>query len=451
MSFGSSVRTIKGMQRLIMSNLLEWKQSGSPQPLVLTGARQVGKSHLIERELAGHFENLLTLNFEKRPELITLFAGELSPAVLLPRIEALARQTITSGKTLLFLDEIQTCPQALLSLRYFSEEMPSLHVVAAGSLLDFALAKVPFPVGRVTFRHLQPVSFEEFLLNSNNNKLLEQILNHDGRQTFHEALHKQALDLLVQYLCLGGMPKVLNTYLQTGSYTQSAELQNDLLEAYRNDFPKYVKRDRELEHVALVFSTAPRLVGRQFKWAQIHREIKTKYLRKALDLLTQASVISKVRKAMGLPLDHLPEEERFKLLFLDVGLMQRACRLDMAEWITNPVSLINAGCVAEQFAGQEIMAASSFRKENCYYWERDKKGSTAEVDYVLAVGNQMLPIEVKSGSVGTLKSMQLFLSSHPEVKFGIKSSLDNFCHAGKIRSIPLYALGAWLRHGKIRA
>ena len=436
------------MKRFIEDILIKWKDEKGRKPLILSGARQVGKSYVIEQNFARQFEQLLSINFEKQPEFHSCFESGYDPAKILRRIEALAGQRLTIGKTLLFFDEVQFCPEAIISLRYFFEEMPDLHIMAAGSLLEFTIEKISIPVGRITFRHLGPMSFEEFLHNSGNQILLEEIREHPVSMPFPEALHNRAISLLKEYLAIGGMPQVVASYIEHQDYLRCQELLADLLESYLKDFPKYSSKYSDLKYIDTVFSRVPHLVGNQFKFVQISRDIQSKYLRSGLDLLDKADLVNFIYKTSGIPLGANYNPQRFKLLFIDIGLMQRACDLNIARWITDSYNLINAGPVSEQFVGQEICANTNFKREKLYYWARDKRGSSAEIDYMIEHRSGVTPVEVKAGTSGRLKSMQLLLKTNPDISEGVKVSLDNFEKGNNIQSIPLYAFGSWLERNR---
>ncbi len=436
------------MKRFIEDILIKWKDEKGRKPLILSGARQVGKSYVIEQNFARQFEQLLSINFEKQPEFHSCFESGYDPAKILRRIEALAGQRLTIGKTLLFFDEVQFCPEAIISLRYFFEEMPDLHIMAAGSLLEFTIEKISIPVGRITFRHLGPMSFEEFLHNSGNQILLEEIREHPVSMPFPEALHNRAISLLKEYLAIGGMPQVVASYIEHQDYLRCQELLADLLESYLKDFPKYSSKYSDLKYIDTVFSRVPHLVGNQFKFVQISRDIQSKYLKSGLDLLDKADLVNFIYKTSGIPLGANYNPQRFKLLFIDIGLMQRACDLNIARWITDSYNLINAGPVSEQFVGQEICANTNFKREKLYYWARDKSGSSAEVDYIIEHPSGVTPVEVKAGTSGRLKSMQLLLKTNPDISEGVKVSLDNFEKGNNIQSIPLYAFGSWLERNR---
>ena len=428
--------------------MIKWKDEEGRKPLILSGARQVGKSYLIEKNFAPHFDRLLSINFEKQPEYNNCFESGYSTAGILRKIEALAGKRIKVGSTLVFFDEIQFCPKAIIALRYFFEEIPALHIIAAGSLLEFTIEKISVPVGRVTFRHLNPMSFEEFLYNSGNQFLLDEIRSHSIIMPFPEALHNRATALVKEYMAVGGMPQVLSSFIEHQDYLRCQELLSDLLESYIKDFPKYSSKYSDLKYIDTVFSRVPHLVGNQFKFVQISRDIQSKYLRNGLELLDKADLVKLIYKTSGVPLGAHYNPERFKLLFLDIGLMQRGCDLNISRWITDSHHLINAGPVSEQFVGQEICANSNFKRERLYFWGRDKRGSSAEVDYMVEHAHGVTPVEVKAGTSGRLKSMQFLLKSNPDLSEGIKVSLDNFEKENNIQSIPFYAFGSWLARSR---
>ncbi len=246
-------------------------------------------------------------------------------------------------------------------------------------------------------------------------------------------------------MAVGGMPQVVASFIEHQDYLRCQELLSDLLESYIKDFPKYSSKHSDLKYIDTVFSRVPHLVGNQFKFVQISRDIQSKYLRNGLELLNKSDLVKLIYKTSGIPLGANYNPQRFKLLFLDIGLMQRACDLNISRWITDGYNLINAGPVSEQFIGQEICANSSFKREKLYYWTRDKRGSSAEVDYMIEHTDGVIPVEVKAGASGKLKSMHILLETNLDISEGIKVSLDNFEKQNNIQSIPLYAFGSWLK------
>ncbi len=222
-------------------------------------------------------------------------------------------------------------------------------------------------------------------------------------------------------------------------------LQNNLLIAYRNDFPRYASRDAELKRISAVFDRVPQIVGKPIKFVEISRDFQAREIRAAIDQLVMAQVVSKVYRTSGNPLAALANRDRYKLNFIDVGLMQRACGQQLKSWIGGDDSYVHSGAVAEQFIGQQINAYNNPVSNELYFWERAKSGSSAEVDYLVSIGGNTIPVEVKAGARGRLRSMDQYLQAYPSTPFGVKTSLDNFSYESKVWWVPLYAFGTWLR------
>ena len=428
------------MYRNLTQELQGWAQDRQPIPLLLRGARQVGKSYLVEDFGNTHFDNMVIVNFELQPELKDCF-DQLNPNFILNQLETRLNQTITPGKTLLFLDEIQECPKAIMALRYFKEKLPTLHVISAGSLLEFVLHDADFrmPVGRVQYLYVKPLSFKEYLRAIQHDKLVEYIEELDWETTIPQNLHNQLLNLVRQYCILGGMPAVIQRYCETQSWQEAQKIQTTLLNTYRNDFGKYAKHvnHRNLE---TLFSKAPGFVAQQFKYVSIDREIQAREIKAALEKLCLAGVIQKIKATSGvqLPLNSTINEKKFKLLFLDIGLVKRATGLSTTVLLQDDLLLINRGAITEQFVGQELLAAyDPYDLAELFFWARDKAGSQAEVDYVIQVAGEIIPVEVKSGSTGRLRSLKLFMEERGS-KIGIRVSQQPLMREENILSIPLY-------------
>ena len=440
------------MQRDIEQHLLHWKQKKNRIPLLLRGARQVGKSFIVEKFGRAHFDTLVTVNFEQDPGLARCF-NTLHPHEIITALSLSLHKKIEPGKTLLFLDEIQDCPAAIVSLRYFKEQYPELHVIGAGSLLEFVLNQDDFrmPVGRVQSLYLKPLSFKEFLSAMDYSDLREFIEQVNLTKTVPEPVHQTLLKLVRHYMILGGMPAVLQAYLSTirlENNTQAydlaeAELQQTiLLSTYRQDFSKYSKHT-QIQYVQQTFEKAPGLVGNHVKYANVDPNARSQNIKLALELLQYAGLIYPIYSttASGLPLITLMNEKKFKLLFLDVGLMTRASRLAAELWLDNNLLLVNRGNIAEQFVGQELLAyGTNIEAPQLYFWCREKKSSQAEVDFITSVDSKIIPIEVKAGSTGQMKSLQL-LMSEKNLPLGIRISQLPLGLNGTILSVPLYMVG----------
>ena len=428
------------MRRDIEKELILWKAQKERYPLIIRGARQVGKTYLVETFGRTHFQNNVVVNLEFQPQLKDCFKS-LDPSEIINKLQLLLSVQIKEDNTLLFLDEIQECPQAIMALRYFKEKMPKLSVIAAGSLLEFALRSPDFkmPVGRVLFLYLEPLSFSEYLDATGNQNLRRFLSDVKLTDSIDDVIHKKLLELLRIYIIVGGMPAVLNEYLSSKDLMNCQRIQTALLQTYRSDFGKYAKISQH-KYLQKVFDTAPRMVGQRIKYSNIDPDTRSRDLKNALNLLTLAGIVRPIylTKASGLPLGAQINEQRFKINFLDVGLMQNSCGLQGRLSIEEDFMQINAGSVAEQFVGQELTAYSDRHQQvGLYFWAREKRGSMAEVDYVINIGSDIFPVEVKSGKEGRLKSLRMFIEEKKS-RLGIRFSQDKLSYYDKILSIPLY-------------
>jgi len=316
----------------------------------------------------------------------------------------------------LFLDEIQAVPEAIPALRYFYEDMPDFPVVSAGSLLEFALADHTFsmPVGRIQYLHMGPMTFSEFLLATGEDKLYNFIHQYEVGQEIGEVAHQRLLQLLRSYYFVGGMPEAVAVFGETRSYRAVSEIHNSIIETYRDDFPKYAG-SRNLSRMQNVFNFAARNVGVKVKYSNISSRDQSVTIRKDIELLTMARVIGKVvhSNCSGLPIQAENKERVYKLLFLDIGLMNAICGLDWRNLSQmDEKKVINQGAIAEQFVGQHLQAMMADKpNRELNYWLREGKSSNAELDYVVGLGGRIIPIEVKSGATGTLKSLHQFMGT----------------------------------------
>lgn len=428
------------MKRDIEKELFNWKEHKDRLPLLLRGARQVGKSYIVEEFGKKAFKNLVVVNFEFRPELKQCFTT-LDPVEIINKLQLLMGVSIGAETTLLFLDEIQECPNAIMSLRYFKEKYNQLAVIGAGSLMEFTLNSPDFrmPVGRIQFIYLEPLSFGEFLMASGNEQLRHYLQGIRLNSAFDDVIHQKLMDLLRIYFIVGGMPAVVKEYFENRNFLNCQRVQNSLLQTYRSDFGKYAKTS-EHKYLQKAFDTAPRLVGSRVKYSNIDPDSKSRDIKQALNLLKLAGIIYPVYAAVasGLPLGAQANETKFKLNFLDVGLMQNACGLQTELTLSNDFVQINAGIVTEQFIGQELRAYSdSYLERSLFFWARDKKNSSAEVDYIVVVDSLILPVEVKAGKTGTLKSLKLFIKEK-NIPFGIRFSQEKLSLHDKVLTLPLY-------------
>jgi len=438
------------MRRDKMAALEAWKKDSQARPLLIKGARQVGKTWLV-REFARSFDNFVEFNFERQPALTELFSRDLGAERLVRELSAVAGRRIEAGHTLVFLDEAQACPEALASLRYFHEEAPGLHVVAAGSLLNMVLEKVGTGVGRVSYLHMYPLTFGEFLDAAGESVMRERIREQPLSQPLPAIHHERLLELVRHYMLLGGMPAVLARYFHDGDILACRGIQDDLITSYLDDFHKYAK-ESEIGWLASVFRAVPVQLGQKFKFVAVDPGVKSAHLSRALNLLEMAGIVHKVvhSSADGVPLAARLRSNRFKVVFFDTGLAQRLLSIDLAHWMTSPdFDLINSGAIAEQFVGQELAALHDAAPLHpLVYWHRETRGSSAEVDYLLETDSDVFPLEVKRGSQGGMKSLHLFLREK-ERKRAVKVSRHPFSDDGTIISVPLYAIER-LAQGRFR-
>lgn len=430
------------MRRDAEKELILWKKRLESYPLLVRGARQVGKSYLVETFAREHFADSVVINFELHPQMKECFLT-LDPAEILNKIQLVMGVRISKANTLLFLDEIQECPRAIMSLRYFREKMPEMAVIGAGSLLEFALQSPDFktPVGRIHFIYLEPLSFSEFLDASDNGQLRQYLSTLKPADAVEAVLHNKLLEMVRLYLILGGMPAVLKEYFASRDLSGCQHVQAGLLQTYRSDFGKYAKTSQH-KYLQKVFDTVPRLVGQRIKYSNIDADAKSRDIKNAMRLLEQAGVLRQVyaTAASGVPLGAQIRENKLKVLFLDVGLMQNACGLQGILSVAKDFAQVNSGSVAEQFAGQQLKAcADKYQPAGLFFWTRDKKGSMAEVDYVVSIGAEIIPVEVKAGGTGKLKSMRLFMKEK-KAKIGVRISQEPLSYHDNILSLPLYMM-----------
>jgi hypothetical protein len=401
------------MKRLIETQLNHWLQKPRRKPLVIRGARQVGKSTLVRNFAQSQKLILAEINLERHEKLNGIFkTGDLN--VIIPELELLARTSLRQANTLLFLDEIQSAPEAIAALRYFYEEMPQLTVIAAGSLLEFILDQHNFsmPVGRVEYLHLGPMSFREFLMAGQEEMLLACLEEFQLSRSLPQTAHQQLLRKQREYLFIGGMPESILAYCESRSMLGAREIHRSIIQTYQDDFAKY-SRSPALGRVHKVFNTIPAIAGEKVKYANISREDRSGDIKQAIELLIRARVLLPAYHShcSGIPIKSGMMEKHYKLFFLDVGLLNYLHGLDWQQITAlDERALLNEGILAEQFIAQHL----AYRHEGLeppelFYWIREGKSANAEVDFVTSTGKTVVPIEVKAGKSGSIKSLQQFV------------------------------------------
>ncbi len=445
------------MKRDLTDFLENWFNSDDRKPLVIRGARQVGKTWLIRNLAESMHKQLIELNFEKKPDFASLFSSN-EPQEIINNIAAYFGIVIEQTNVILFLDEIQAAPHLLAKLRWFAEEMPQLPVIAAGSLLDFALANHEFsmPVGRIGYIYLEPFSFEEFLDAAKHDQLRTYLKNYHLNKKIPVAIHQQLLVLLKEYLIIGGMPAAVLSWIKKKSLEAINQIHFDLLATYRDDFTKYRGR-LVTDRLEDILTSIPQQLGKKFVYSHANIEVNTQSLRQALDLLSKSRVCHKIfaTSANGLPLNAEIKDKFFKVILLDCGLVSAELGISLQQ--LNSVSeliFVNSGALAEQLVGQQLRTLfPPFAPPLLNYWQRTEVNANAEVDYVIQHKNQIVPVEVKAGTTGALKSLHYFMeikrrnlavrinSDYPtfglvQVKTTIGSSV-----AYSLLSIPFYLTG----------
>jgi predicted AAA+ superfamily ATPase len=402
----------------------------------------VGKSSSV-RNLAESCEYFLEINFEEKIDAHSFFEGDLDVKKICEKLSLLYKVPVIPGKTLVFFDEIQSCPKAVSSLRFFYENYPELHVIAAGSLLEFALRELPsFGVGRINSIFMYPLSYSEFIKAFDEHELWNEVCNSSPEKPLPEPFHNKCLEYLKLFLIIGGMPEVAADYVENRQILNSQKLLNNLIITLKSDFSKYKKRVPDLR-ISTVFDTVVHQSGGKFNYSKAE-QLNYRQVKESLDLLQSAGLIIPVihSSANGLPLGGDVNLKKQKYLLLDTGVFQRLLGLELSDILLgNDISMINKGAIAEQFVGLELLKSSSYNyPDSLYFWLREKPGSNAEVDYIIQKNGKVIPIEVKSGSTGKMQSLHIFLNEK-NLEYGIRTSLENFSVHDRVKVYPLYAIG----------
>lgn len=441
-------------ERIIDRYLSEWATRPVHKPILLRGARQVGKSTAV-RHLGESFKYYVEINLEKQSNYIDLFKKDLDVTRIVPQMAAMCGTPIVPNETLLFIDEIQESQEAIMALRYFKEDMPNLHVIAAGSLLEFVLDEIPtFGVGRIHSMYMFPMTFDEFLLANGEQLLLDARGQANIDAPLPTPLHEKLIGLMRTFMLVGGMPESVVKWVQTHDFLQCQEVQDDIITGYEADFPKYKKKVDPQLLIATMKSAATQAT-KKFVYSRVPGEYKTAEVKKALDLLIKAGILIPVTHSSGngLPLGDESDESIRKILLLDTGLMLRLLNMTMGDTsaITAQIltataaDLVNKGPMAEMLAGLELLHyLTPNLHHDLYYWVRQAKNSTAEIDYLLSRDMKVLPFEVKAGVQGGMKSLWDFMREK-KLDQAVRCSLENF---GKFDYIDAEAEGA-VRHVEV--
>lgn len=431
------------MRRLIINSLLKWKNDTNRKVLLLRGARQVGKTYII-RKLASEFRYFLEVNFEKDTDVHQFFDQNLDPGRICNNLSVYYGVPIKEGETLVFFDEIQSCPKAIQSLRFFYESKPELHVIAAGSLLEFALEDLPsWGVGRIRSFFMYPLSFDEFLMAHNQDELVKMKQEASFEKPVNDVFHEKLKDYLKKFLIIGGMPEAVQKYITDVNDIKSVQrVLTDITTSYYDDFSKYKSRIPMIRLREMMTSVVKQ-AGGKFIFSKAGSGSNPAQAKEALELLEMAGLVYKVyhTSGQGLPLGAGVNYKKFKVLLHDNGIFQQIAGLKLSDLlIASNIDMLNKGSIAEAFSGVEMIKYSDeHEKKQLYYWQREKRGSSAEVDYLIEQYGKIIPVEVKSGGSGKMQSLNLFMKEKKS-SYGIRISLENFSSYGKIRVVPLYAI-----------
>ena len=427
------------MLRKITAQLLQWKDSAYRKPLVLQGARQVGKTYAVLEFAREQYDNVAYINFEFDKTATAIFENSLDPKEVVPKIEVFTKQTITKGRTLIFLDEIQKCPPALTALKYFCEFAPEYHVIVAGSLLGVAVSReeFSFPVGKVNRLTLFPMDFEEFLIAMGKSDFVDRIKECFETDTPMETVyHNSLLEYYRQYLVVGGMPDCVAKFIETGDYTLIRATQKLILEDYLDDMSKYNNKN-EIKKTRLVYNSVTAQLSKKntrFQYKLIKSGGRAAEFENAIEWLGLSGIVTRVYAldTIKKPLDNYKNIDSFKIFVSDVGLLCAKNNV-LANDILYELSELNdfKGGMTENYVCTQLAC----RGYECYTWHSDGE---AEMDFVIQREGQIIPVEVKSADNSKAKSLAIYIGKF-KPEYAIKVSANNFGFAGGIKTIPLYA------------
>ena len=428
------------MKRKISKLLSEWKTNPKRMPLIINGARQVGKTYIIKQFGKEQYEHLLYLNLEIEDNFCKFLETELSPDKIIQYLEAAKGVNVNAGNTLIFFDEIQVCQQALTSLKYFCEQAPEQHVIAAGSLLGVSINrnKHSFPVGKVHQINMYPMDFEEFLWAMDREKLSEEIKAHfDKDLAMPNALHEIALQYHQQYMIVGGMPAAVSSFIETGSYNNVQLIQNDIMQQYIADMSKYATSATSVKIRACYNSIPAQLAkdNRKFQYKTVQRGGTATIFGEAIDWLQFAGIVLKCQRLEHgfIPLNAYADLSNYKLYMADIGILTLHSRIPL-QTMLSPIEVHNIflGSMAENYVAQ----AFANKGYDLFYWQSEGK---AEIDFVLQIQDSVIPVEVKKGHRNRSRSLGIFAKKYKS-PYAIRISKKNFGFENNIKSVPLYAV-----------
>lgn len=429
------------MERSIIENLKKWQKKPNRKPLLLTGVRQCGKTYIIEQFAKENFESYLYVNFESADAVSGIFDYDFDVKRIISELERNYKTPVTPGKTLVFFDEIQECPRALTSLKYFCENIQELHLVCAGSLLGVALKQenISFPVGKVNRMHLYPMSFKEFVLASGRSDLLEIFTEWPTNREIPKLYSVPMEKLLKEYYIVGGMPEAVKVWIETHDIDAVEEVQNEILQDYADDFSKHAPAD-ELPKIRWIWDSVPVQLAKEnnkFIFSHVKEGKRSAELEDALLWLQNAGLIIKTElvEKVEIPLSGAADKTYFKVYMSDIGLLRAKSKLS-AKTILDETELYikYKGALAENYVLNELKSI----EQEPYFW---RSGNTAEVDFIFEKSDEIVPVEVKAADNTQAKSFKQFCKRfNPKTgfKLSLKNIAENLCENTKTISLPLY-------------
>ena len=427
------------MEREIIKELINWKKSQNRKPLIVHGARQVGKTYIIKKFGKEHYENLIYVNFETNQEISSQISENIDAKYIINKLELFYGEKILPEKTLIFFDEIQANERALTALKYFYEDAKEYHIIAAGSLLGIAINRknYSFPVGKVQMINMYPLSFKEFLIAVNRENLIKEIENHyEKNEKMDKDIHELCLKLYRTYLVVGGMPEVVETYLDEQKTIAAIDIQAEILSSYERDMTKYA--DNGLSNrIISAFDSIPVQLAKEnqkFQYKVISKGGTSSIFGEAILWLKNSGIVNQIyRVKPEIPLEMHKDLTSFKLYMSDVGLFVNKARypLYQIDLNTQP-TMISMGPLTEHYVANELR----IKGYDAYYWESDGK---AEIDFIIQKETEIVPIEVKSSIRTKSRSLDLYMNKF-NPKYGIRISEKNFGMEDGIKSVPLYAV-----------
>lgn len=425
------------MKRKIYNELLKWKKmKKNKMPLVLYGARQVGKTYIVTEFGRENYNNMVYVNFEQDEKIIPYFEDSVSPEEIIKVLESFYNEKIVPGQTLIFFDEVQNCNRALTSLKYFTENAPEYDIIAAGSLLGVAInrKKYSFPVGKVILKTVYPLDFEEFLWAKNKELLVNKIKKaYETNRPLNEGLHKEAMELYKEFLIVGGMPMAVKSYIEEVKTIDYTEIQSLILSAYTADMAKYTDNSQSIKTIS-AYESIPSQLGKdnkKFQYSMIQKGARASLFGESIDWLINSGLVLKCYKTTrgDVPPNMFADVSSFKIYMSDVGLLSNRTKITKNN--LDEYNKLYKGAITENYVANQLVQNGY----ELYYWE-SRTGS--EVDFVIIKDEKIIPIEVKSSENVKAKSLQSFIKQYsPE--YSIRISSKNFGMENNIKSVPLYA------------